>query len=90
MFLLNLKPSGLVWDNLNSAYARLAWTRLPATESESSDLGFHSDYVTTEVKPRYHRMCIPHGYLDFNGVTWRVACLNIITWLQYHLFELHD
>lgn len=89
MFNLKLKPKGFLWDAFEHFDCWLAWT--PSDDyTDGGVTGYYQEISLTEVKPRWHRMCIPHGYLNFKGVTWKVRALNINVWLMYHIFELHN
>jgi hypothetical protein len=89
MFNLKLKPEGFLWDAFEHFDCWLAWT--PSDDyTDGGVTGYYQEISLTEVKPRWHRMCIPHGYLNFKGVTWKVRAININTWLIYHIFELHN
>jgi len=89
MFNLKLKPEGFLWDAFEHFDCWLAWT--PSDDyTDGGVTGYYQEISLTEVKPRWHRMCIPHGYLNFKGVTWKVRALNINVWLMYHIFELHN
>ena len=90
MFNFKLKPKGFLWDAFERFDCWLAWTPNRKANSDGCVSGHYQEISLTEVKPRWHRMCIPHGYLNFSGVTWRVRAININVWLIYHIFEMHD
>jgi len=90
MFNFKLKPEGFLWDAFEHFDCWLSWTEYPSNGSDGQELGYYELPSLTEVKPRWHRMCVPHGYLNFSGVTWRVRAININVWLIYHIFEMHD
>jgi len=90
MFRFKLKPKGFLWNVFERVDCWLAWAPNTNANSDGCVLGHYEEYSLTEVKPRWHRMCTPHGYLNFEGVSWRTKALNINVWLIHQLFELHD